>query len=258
MSNEYFPNHERADTPRVVRRLAEAILKQEPCTFISMADGEAALLWAAKGFGQFHYLSAWGFSVEERVAVAEQLAAAIPQCDIVGLPRSGPMAKQPGMGPRLYEALQLWDIQLKPDALIGDALGCFYLMFDAWLWSLMEHRKVLVVTSEAPQVVASLNGRQPPPGLASYAGAGFWQHEIAFGITLEFGLEGSEKCLEEARNLEIKPDICLLGAGSRAAYLAVELAKMYNMPVIELGSVFAMLYLPSEPAKVFNWYQAEG
>jgi len=252
-----FPN-EQADTARVVRRLAEAILHKEPCSLISMADGESALLWAAKGFGQFHYLSAWGFSAADRLGVAEQLAAAIPKCDIVCLPRSGPLAKQPGMGPRLMEALNLWGIRPKPEALIGDSLVCFYLMFDAWLWSLMENRNILVVTSEAEKVVAALNGRQPPIGLAGFAGPGFWKHADVTGIFLTDGLAGSAKALEQAANLPWKPDLCLLGAGSRAAHLAVELAQMYDMPVIELGSAFSWLHAPSEPTEMSRWYQEGG
>jgi len=252
-----FPN-EQADTARVVRRLAQAIERKEPCSLISMADGEAAVLWAARGFGGFHYLSAWGFSAEDRQGVAEQLAAAIPKCDIVCLPRSGPMAKQPYMGPRLMEALHLWDIRPKPEALIGDSLVSFYLYFDCWLWSLMENRNVLIVTNEADKVVAALNGRQPPTGLAAYAGAGYWRHAEATGIMLGDGLAGSAQCLVDAGNLPGKPDLCLLGAGSRAAHLAVELAQMHEMPVIELGSAFAWLHTPSEPAQLFTWYQAEG
>jgi len=252
-----FPN-EQADTARVVRRLAEAILHKEPCSLISMADGESALLWAAKGFGQFHYLSAWGFSAADRLGVAEQLAAAIPKCDIVCLPRSGPLAKRPDMGPKLMEALNLWGIQPKPEALIGDSLICFYLMFDGWLWSLMENRKVLVVTGEQEAVVAALNGRQPPTGLAGFAGPGFWRHADATGIFLTDGVAGSAKALEEAANLPWKPDLCLLGAGSRAAHLAVELSQMHQMPVIELGCVFSWFHTASEPAEMFRWYQEGG
>jgi len=225
---------------------------------ISMADGEAAVLWAARGFSQFHYLSTWGFSTEDRRGVAEQLAAAIPKCDIVCLPRSGPAAKLPRMGPWLLEAMQLWDIRPKPEALIGDSLISFYIFFDGWLWGLMENRRVLVVTNEADKVVAALNGRQPPTGLAAYAGAGYWRHAEATGIMLGDGLAGSAQALVDAGNLPWKPDLCLLGAGSRAAHLAVALAQMHSMPVIELGSAFAWFHTPSEPAQLFTWYQAEG
>ena len=252
-----FPN-EQADTARVVRRLAQAIERKEPCSLISMADGEAAVLWAARGFGEFHYLSTWGFSAEDRRGVAEQLAAAIPKCDIVCLPRSGPEAQKPGMGPRLMEALHLWDIRPKPEALIGDSLIEYYLMFDAWLWSLMENRKILVVTNEADKVVAALNGRQPPVGLATYAGAGYWRHAEATGIMLGDGLAGSAQCLVDAGNLPWKPDLCLLGAGSRAAHLCVGIAEMHEIPVIELGSLLTWFHTASEPAQAFAWYQTQG
>ncbi|HUT62144.1 MAG TPA: hypothetical protein VNA25_30260 [Phycisphaerae bacterium] len=252
-----FPN-EQADTARVACRLAQAIEQKEPCSLISMADGESAVLWGAKGFGSFHYLSAWGFSAEDRLGVAEQLAAAIPKCDIVCLPRSGTQASQPGMGPRLREALYLWDIRPKPEALIGDSLISFYLLFDCWLWSLMENRKVLVVTSEAEKVVAALNGRQPPVGLATFAGGQWWRQAETTGIMLADGLAGSAQCLVDAGNLPWKPDLCLLGAGSRAAHLAVALAEMHSMPVIELGCVFSWFHTPSEPATIFKLYQEEG
>jgi len=253
-----FPYNEQADTARVASRLAQAIERKEPCSMISMADGEAAVLWAAKGFGEFHYLSAWGFSAEDRRGVAEQLAAAIPRCDIVCLPRSGPEASKPGMGPKLREALRLWDVKLKPEALIGDSLVSFYLLYDAWLWMLLENRKVLVVTNEADKVAAALMARIPPAGIDAYAGAGWWRAADAHPIMLEEGLAGSAKCLEQAANLPWKPDLCILGAGSRAAHLCVEIAEMHRIPVIELGSSMACFHAASDLAAYHQWYLAGG
>jgi len=253
-----FPDNERADTARVVSRLAQAIERKEPCSMISMADGESAVLWAAKGFGEYHYLSCWGFPVEDRRGVAEQLATAIAKCDIVCLPRTGSEAQKPEMGPRLREAMRLWDIHLKPDALIGDSLIEAYILFDFWLWSLMEGRKVLVVTSEANLVVPALLARVPPPGLSAYAPEGVWRAADATGIVLEEGLAGSQKCLEQAANLPWKPDLCILGAGSRAAHLAVSIAEMHSIPVIELGSMMMCFHQGTDLGLYHSWYLAGG
>ena len=254
-----FPNNERADTARVVSRLAQAIERGEPCSMISMADGESATLWAAKGFGEFHYLSAWGFAAEDRPGVAEQLIAALSRVDIVGLPRSGPEAAKPGMGPKLREALRLWDVRFKLGALLADALVPFYLLFDGWLWMLLENRKVLVVTNEAERVAAALKLNTPPIGDLTTYSAGFWHVADATPITLEEGLAGSVKCLEQAANLPWKPDICILGAGARAAHLCVEIADMYSIPVIELGCVMSLLHTPTnELVTQFKWYEAGG
>jgi hypothetical protein len=256
--DEYFPRNERANTARVACRLAQAIDRKEPCAMISMADGESAVLWAAKGFGQYHYLSTWGFSTEDRLGVAQQLAAAIPCCDIIGLPHTGPEAHKPYMGPKLREAMRLWGIEPKPEALIGDSLLEVYLLFDGWLWSLMENRKVLVVTNEADQVVAGLKSRVAPAGINAFAPDGMWRAEDATGIMLEEGLAGSAKCLDQAANLPWKPDLCILGAGSRAAHLCVAIAEMHRIPVIELGSMMMCFHRATELGGYYQWYQEGG
>ena len=254
-----FPDNERADTARVTSRLAWAIDRGEPCSMVSMADGEAATLWAAKNCGMFHYLRAWGFPHEDQAGVAEQLVAALSRVDIIGLPRSGPEAAKPGMGPKLREALRLWNVDLKFGALIGDALLPFYLLFDGWLWMLLENRKVLVVTSEAERVAEALKSNTPPAGDMTTYSAGFWKIADAMPVFLDFGLAGSQRCLDEVASLPEKPDICILGAGARAAHLCVEIADMHSIPVIELGCVMSCLHTPTtDLQQIFKWYEQEG
>ena len=258
MDINLFPYNQVADTARVVSRLAQAIDRKEPCSMVILGDGESVVLWAAKGFGQYHYLSTYGVSAEERPVVSEQLVEALNRADIICLPRTGPEAAKPHFGPKLREALRLHNVHPKPDTLIGDSLIGWYLWFDGWLCMLLENRKVLVVTAEAEEIAAAIRARTPPEGVAIHAPGDWWLAADVTAIPLDYGLIGQEKALEQAENLPWKPDVCILGAGARASHLCVEIAKMHSIPVIELGSSFQCFHKPSDLTTYFQWYQAGG
>jgi hypothetical protein len=246
-------NRSIADTACMARLVAQAILDKRPLSVISMCDGESATLWAGKGFARFHYLAGYGIPAEEFVPAAEQLAAAIARADVIGVPRSGTAARTPEYGPKLRESLALWNIELKPSAVIADSLYTFYLMFDMWLWGLTHDRRVwlwgltlfrrvLIINNEADKVANAFLTQTLPPTQKTYIGADWMRVSGADAIILQDGLAGSAKAIAEAAALPIKPDIALLGAGARAAHIAVKVAAIHSIPVVELGSICTLFW----------------
>jgi len=260
-------NREIADTARVAREIASAILDKRPLSIISLCDGESATLWAGKGFGTFHYLAGRGFPGEIG-PVAEQLAAALAKTDIICVPRSGGLARMALFAPNNRETIRLWDIRLKKDALIGDAMVCWYLLFDMWLPMMLQDRRVLVVNNEADKVCVALDSKTIP-GTPTNSMAEWWppdwvRTKQTIPIILKEGIAGSEQALSEARDLTTKvdwPDICLIGAGARTAHLAVNIAEMFSIPVVELGAAITWLYEPvlqDNYVKMLDLYRREG
>ena len=230
---------------------------------VALCDGEAQTLWAGKGFQTFHYLSTLGFSYPDLPHVAAELAAAIRKADIVCVPRSGPAAQLPGYGPKLRAAMELWDAIPKPEALIGDSLATFYLMFDCWLLGLLENRRVLIINNQADKVATALMTKTVSPSIAILAPPPWIKVTDAIPVMLDGGQAGSAKALAEVAAIppERKPDIDLVGAGARAAHLCVTTAEMLSIPVIELGDTLRLMHAPSVPGaweKIKTWYEAEG
>jgi hypothetical protein len=238
-----YDGHEVADTARVAREIAQALLEKRPLSLISMCDGESATLWAGKGFQTFNYLAGYGIPGAEFVPAAEQLAAAIARTDIVCVPQLHD-GKANQYAAKLREALELWGIKLKPGALIGDAHVCWFLLFDMWLVGLLQGRRVLIVNNEADKVANALLTKTVPGQLKEWWVANWIQVTGADAIMLREGLAGSEQALREAEALPQKPDIALVGAGARAAHIVTSLAEMHSIPVIELGAACLNFHIP--------------
>ena len=255
-----YDGHERADTARVAREIGQALLEKRPLSLVALCDGESATLWAGKGFQTFNYLAGFGIPGEEFVPAAEQLAAAIARADIICVPRH--TADKPNIyAAKLRESLELWNIELKPGALIGDAMVCWYLLFDMWLPGLLQGRRVLIVNNEADKVANALMTKDVPGELKDQWPADWIRVAGADAIMLENGLAGSAKALAEAEALPEKPDIALVGAGARASHLVVSIAEMYSIPVIELGAACLCLHQPTpKPTydKLLTQYRSEG
>lgn len=241
-----YDGHEAADTARVAREVARALLEKRPLSLVALCDGESATLWAGKGFQTFNYLAGFGISGEEFVPAAEQLAAAIARADIICVPGGKDGRNQ--YAPKLRESLELWKIHLKRYALIGDAMVCWYLLFDMWLPGLLQGRRVLIVNNEADKVAKALLTKTVPGELADQWPPDWIRVSGADAIMLEGGLAGSEKALREAAALETKPDIALVGAGARASHIVTSLAEMYAIPVIELGAACLCFHQPWDKA----------
>ncbi len=254
-----------ADTARVAQAIADALTRGRGLSVISLCDGEAQVLWAAKGLQTFHYLASHGFPSADRPQVALELVAAISTADIVCLPRSGPAATEPSFGPKLRAAMELWDARPKADALIGDSLVCFYLMFDAWLWGCLEDRRVLVVNDRADLVAQALTSKRLPYELQHYVPAAWVNVRSVRPVMLEIGLAGNEKALTEVAeafsDATTAPEIVLVGAGARAAHLCVTIAQKHQVPVVELGDVLRLMhedYGRGRWDQVYEWYRKEG
>jgi len=257
---ERWPNGE-VGTAEVAALIAVALEQKRPLSLISLCDGEAQVLWAALGFQTFHCLASLGFPPEERGAVAHDLVAAVKRADIVCIPRSGPAARTPPFRDKLLAGLGLWGARPKADALIGDSLVCFYLAFDAWLWGLIEGRRILIVNNRADQVVNVLLAGEVPEGLRKYVAPGWIRVAEATPVLLEIGQAGSAKAIAESEKLAGQTDLVLVGAGARAAHLCVEIAERLAVPAIELGGVLRLLheeYYPGGWDKVYGWYQEAG
>jgi hypothetical protein len=254
-----YDYHEFADTARVCREIAQAMLEKRPLSVISMCDGESATLWAGKGFQTFNYLAGFGIDAVDFEQTAAELAAAISQTNIVGVPISGDAAKTPGYGPKLREALELWDVKLLPDALIADAMYPFYILFDMWLIGLLQGRRVLVVNCDADKVCAGLLGKEMAPPLRDEWQPGWMLVEAAHPILLYHGKAGTEKLLAEMRDLPFEPDICLFGGGARSAHMIVQIAAHHSIPVVEMGGALEVFWKPwAGYAEIRKHYLKEG
>jgi hypothetical protein len=224
------------------------------------------VLWAGKGFQTWHYLAHWGIPAgsKELFATAEQCAQAISRLNIIGMPRSGDLAKHPDFRPKLEAAFDLWDISPRDNAVEADSMVCFYMIFDFWLWGLIQRRRVVIVNNGAEALKAALEAESLPPQFAPYVPAktNTWQTEAVLAVTLEPGLAGSQKALDDIEKANFKPDIALLGCGSRVVHLATEIAERYSIPAIDLGCVCTELHNYGKDdggwAKIHKWYQDWG
>lgn len=254
-------NLPKLDTAGITGYIAKAMLDKKPCAMACLSDGEGALLWAGKGFQTWHYLAHWGIEGGEQQATAEQCAEAISRLHIVGMPRSGTLAKLQYFRPKLEAAFDLWDIQFRPDAVEADAMVCFYMVFDFWLWGLIQGRRVLIVNNDAEGLKAALEAEGLPKDLAPHVPNknNAWRTEAILPITLGPGLAGSQRALDDMEAANFKPGIALLGCGSRVVYLAAEIAERYSIPALDLGSVCSELhdYSGNNPGgwdKQFKYY----
>jgi hypothetical protein len=222
-------------------------------------------LWTGKGFQTWHYLAHWGIAAGEQQATAEQCAEAISRLHIIGLPRSGHLAKRQDFRPKLEAAFDLWDVRFRDEAVEADAMVCFYMIFDFWLWGLMQGRRVLIVNNNAERLKATLEADSLPPQFAPHVPPKEvgWKTEAILPVMLEPGLAGSQQALDDIEKANFKPDIALLGCGSRVVYLAAEIAERYSIPALDLGSVCSELcdYENKNPGgwdKMMKYYQEEG
>ncbi|HUT62143.1 MAG TPA: hypothetical protein VNA25_30255 [Phycisphaerae bacterium] len=258
------------DTAGVAVDLALAMERKEPASLATLCESEAGLLWAGKGFQTWHWLSTMGVTGEAESA-AKQLAEAIERLRFIGIAHSGPCARWPQMRPKTEATLRLWDIKLRPDAQIVDRLVVFYLLFDLWLWGLMEKRRVLVVNNHAVEVAKALESGDLSTDLKAYIpGPHEWKPATVTPIVLENGLSGSGKALADINRLyetsclaNWRPDIALIGAGPRAAHLCVEIAERYAIPALDMGQALDRLHSPWDETgdrwkQVHSWYLEEG
>jgi hypothetical protein len=252
---------ERADTARVATEIGRALLEKRPLSLISLCDGESATLWAGKGFQQFHYLAGFGIPGEEFVETAEQLAAAIAKTDIVCVPRDTKLGGRNIYGPKVRESLRLWGIELKSEALVGDAMVCWYLLYDMWLVGLLEGQRVLVINNEAVNVCTALEAKTVPGPLADQWPADWIRTGGTTPVMLGEGMAGSQRAIDEALAVDPKPTICLIGGGARTAHIATTVAEALRIPVIELGAAITWLWQPVGQVdflKMHDLYQREG
>ncbi len=244
--------------------MARAIMYKEPCSVACLSDGEGALLWSGAGFQTWHYLAKLGYHGNEIPSGAAQLAKAIARLDVIGLPYSGENAKRPDYRSKLLSGFTLWDIEPKAGSVYADCMVCVYLLFDFWLYGLIEGRRVLVVNNEAEKVAAALRDGHVPPALTDYVPSmaqADWRPSAVLPIMLENGLDGTEKALAEIADSGFKPDIALLGAGSRVVHLCVEIAERYSIPAIDLGFVMSELRSTEDNGgmkKMHDYYRREG
>ncbi len=258
-------NLPQVDTAGAAGLLAKAMLDKRPCSLACLSDGEGALLWSGAGFQTWHYLSHHGIEAGEQHSTAEQMAIAIQRLNLVGMPRSGYLAKRQDFRPKLEAGFGLWDIHLRSDAVEVDSMVCFYMIFDFWLWGLIQGRNVVIVNNDADGVKAALEAESLPKQFSPYVPPRTcgWAPAAILPVTLGPGLAGSEKALQDIADSGFKPDIALLGAGSRVVHLCVEIAERYSIPAIDLGCVCSELhdYDCKEPGgweKMFKYYQEEG
>ena len=252
---------EMADTARVAKEIARALLDGRPLSVVALCDGESATLWAGLGFQTFNYLAGFGIPGAEFEVTARMLADAIAKTDIVCVPRGTELMGKNPYAAKVRESLALWNVRLREDALVGDSMVCWFLLYDMWLVGLLQGRRVLVVNNEADKVCSALVNKDVPGPMKEQWPADWIRVSGADAIILEEGLAGTEKALAEAKALENKPDICLVGADARAAHLITSIAEMHSIPVVELGSACCWFHQPVTQADymtMHDLYQRTG
>jgi len=251
------------DTANVAVELALSMERKEPASLGALCETEAGLLWAGRGY-QTWYWRSWMGIPGEAVPGAAQLAEAIPRLSFVGVAHSGPFARHPQMAPKTWSALRLWGIELHPEAQIVDRLVVFYLMFDLWLWGLLENRRVLIVNNHAAEVARAMETGDIPADLKPYAPECHgWKPAATMAVVLENGMAGSEKALGDIAKADWHPDIAFIGGGARGTYLTVEIAEREKVPALDMGSVLDRFVSPWDMtgvqwAKVHGWYLEQG
>ena len=256
---------EALDTAGTTAAIANAMMEHRPCSMACLSDGEGALLWAGAGFQTWHYLAHHGIAAGEQRLTAEQMVSAIGRLNLVGMPRSGHLAKRPDFRPKLEAGFDLWGIDFDLSAREVDSMACFYMIFDFWLWGLIQGRNVVIVNNDANGLKAALEADGLPKQLAPHVPPRTcgWAPAAILPITLGPGLAGSQQALDDLASSGFKPDIALLGAGSRVVHLCVEIAERYTIPALDLGCVCSELhdYECKQPGgwdTMLKYYQEEG